>query len=211
MMIEISDNELVFSFQDVDERAVLHVYFRTAVQPEETVRIIQQPDGGGALLANQGRVVMHLRPKLVVKDLRYPSGVRYPFAVLVTVGGRNALTGDISRTLLRSPQNYFASPPQGGIDGYFVDGQVYPFRTGGESSLNRTRLDIKVFPMKREAFAYLESRLRLIPGPGPPIQGITLRHGGERQCEPVYEDLCSIGHWDQNREERAAVWLAGRS
>src|SRR5262249_5295192 len=149
---------------------------------------------------------------IVEGDFRYTSGVRYPFAVLLSVGGINALTGDRSTAaLVRSPQNYFASPPQGGIDGYFLGGQVYPFRAGGESPLIRTRLEITVFPMKSEAFAYLQHRLRLIPGPGPSVRGLTLLHGGERQCEPIYEDLCCIGDWDQSQEEKATIWLTGRN
>jgi hypothetical protein len=208
-MVEVNENELVFSFPDVNDGAVLRVHFRGAVSPEARVRILLPPVDGGLLLAAYCRVVMHLRPNDVGEDFRYPSGVRYPFAVLLSVGGINALTGEPSSALVRSPQNYFATPPQGGIDGYLVGGQVNPFRGGGESSFHRTRLEIKVFPMKTEAFAYLEHRLRLIPGPGPSVRGLTLSHGGERQCEPVYEDLCCIGDWDQRRGEMALIWLDG--
>ena len=151
---------------------------------------------------------MHLRPGLANKDFRYPEGMLYPFAVLLSVGGKNALSGDFTQTLRRSPQNYFASPPQGGIDGYLEGDQVHPFRAAKEMPLKRTHLEIKVHPMKKEAFAFFENRLGLIPGPGPSMRGFTLRHGGVRQCEPVYEDLCSLGDWDQSREEKATFWLA---
>src|SRR5205085_1110383 len=119
-----------------------------------------------------------------------------PFALLVSVGGKNAITGELSTTLMRSPQNYFTTPPQGGIDGYFLGGRVHPFRAGGEAAASQTRLEIKVFPMKAKAFAYLKRQLQLIPGSGPsPLRGITLQHGGERQCEPIYEDICGLGSW----------------
>jgi hypothetical protein len=63
--------------------------------------------------------------------------------------------------------------------------------------------------MKQEAIAYYKDQKRLIPGPGPKIIGLILLHGGERQCEPIYEDLCCLGDWDRSRGERAAVWVSG--
>jgi hypothetical protein len=153
---------------------------------------------------------MHLRPKVVGQEFWYGIGrqtLRYPFAVLVTVGGRNALTGEPSSSLNRSPQNYFASPPQGGIDGYFFRGQVHPFRGVGDCPQDRARLEIKVFPMKREVWANLMERRRMSGWYYPVITGLTITHGGERQCEPVYEDLCCFGEWEQSRGESATVWL----
>jgi hypothetical protein len=128
------------------------------------------------------------------------------------VGGTNAITGVPSTTLGRSPQNYFTSPPQGGIDGYYHDGRVHPFRAVREAVVNQTRLAIQVFPMKRKAMDYFRFQTGLIPGPDPSaLRGITLLHGGERRCEPIYEDICNIGTWDKDHEERAEVWVAGRS
>src|SRR5262249_49773895 len=117
----------------------------------------------------------------------------------------------VASTLVRSPQNYFSTPPQGGIDGYFLDGQVHPFRAAPAAHWNQTRLLIKVFPMKAEALAHYMRQLQLIPGPGPMISGLTLTHGGERQCDPIYEDVCCLGVWDQSREEQATVWVSGGS
>jgi hypothetical protein len=154
---------------------------------------------------------MYLQPNGLRRGRLNGSGVRYPFALLVSVRGRNAITGGVTTTLARSPQNYFSTPPQGGIDGYFLDGQVYPFRAAAETHANRTRLDFKVFPMKREALAHYKHQLQLIPGPGPRISGLTLRHGGEHRCEPIYEDLCCLGDWDQSRQEQAVLWVSDRS
>jgi hypothetical protein len=207
-MFRIDDNELVFAFPEVNASAELRVSFRRADPPEERVSIAD-PIDGGLPLATGGRLVMHLRPKFVHQE-SYWTGtqtIRYPFAVLVTVAGMNALTGEPSKSLSRAPQNYFASPPQGGIDGYFVRGVVHPFRGGGELPQESTRLDLKVFPMKSETWAALMDRRRM-SGWGPAaISGLTLPYGGERQCEPVYEDLCCFGDWDQSRGESATVWL----
>ena len=53
--------------------------------------------------------------------------------------------------------------------------------------------------MKSKAMAHFRFQTKLIPGPGPSaLRGITLLHGGERQCEPIYEDICNIGSWDKD-------------
>src|SRR5262249_44465838 len=136
----------------------------------------------------------------------------YPFALLASVAGKNAITGVHSTMLDRNPQNYFTSPPQGGIDGYFRDGRVHPFRAVSEAAVSQTRLEVRVFPMKSKAMAHFRFQRQLIPGPGPSaLRGITLLHGGERQCEPIYEDICNIGSWDKDHEERVLVWVGGGS
>jgi hypothetical protein len=211
-MIEVTDTELVFSFPEVDDGAVLRVHFCGADRPDERIPI-EDSASDGIRLASVGRFVMYLQPNVLFRDPfnRCPSGLRYPFALLAAVGGRNAITGEVAPALVRSPQNYFSTPPQGGIDGYFLDGQVHPFRAADVAHRNQTRLVIRVFPMKADALAHYTRQLQLIPGPGPMISGLTLAHGGERQCEPIYEDLCCLGDWDQSRQEQAAVWVSGGS
>jgi hypothetical protein len=195
-MLEINETELAFAFPDVDEEAILRVHFCPADSPDQRIRIETAP-GATARLAAEGPFVMYLQPG-------------YPFAILVSVGGKNVITGVPSLTLVRSPQNYFTSPPQGGIDGYFRDGQVHAFRAVSESAVNQTRLEIRVFPMKSKVMDYFRFQTKLIPGPGPSaLRGITLLHGGERHCEPIYEDICNIGSWDKDHEERALLWVGG--
>jgi hypothetical protein len=207
-MIEINETDLVFAFPDVDEEAILRVHFCPTDAPGHPIRIEIGP-GETVRLAAEDPFVMYLQPNVARRDCLYRS-LRYPFAVLVSVGGKNAITGVPSATLDRSPQNYFTSPPQGGIDGYFRDGRVHPFRAVNEAAVNRARLEIRVFPMKIKAMAYFRYQTKLIPGPDPSaLRGITLLHGGERQCEPIYEDICNIGSWDKDHEERALLWIAG--
>jgi hypothetical protein len=176
--------------------------------PDERI-CIETSTAGGVRLAGQGRLVMHLRPEFPRRDHLHRAA-RYPFALLVSVGGMNAITGEPSATLARSPQNYFTTPPQGGIDGFFRNGNVYPFRVAASPAANQTRLEINVLPMKCKAFAYLKPELQLVPGWGPStLRGITLLHGGERECEPIYEDICNLGSWDRDNEARALIWLSG--
>jgi hypothetical protein len=209
-MLENNATDLIFAFPHVDEEAILRVHFCLAKSPEERMSI-ETSSCGNIRLAGEGRFVVHLRPEFARRDRLYRPA-RYPFAVLVSVGGRNAITGEPSARLARSPQNYFTTPPQGGIDGYFRGGQVYPFRVAAEAAANQALLEIHVFPMKSKAFAYLKHQLRLIPGWGPsPLRGITLLHGGERQCEPIYEDICNLGSWDTDHEERALICVSGNA
>jgi hypothetical protein len=189
---------------------MLRIHFCPADSPEQRTRI-ETGLGATVRLAAVGPFVIYLQPNLARRDCLYRA-LRYPFALLVSVGGKNAITGVPCLTLARSPQNYFTSPPQGGIDGYFRDGRVHAFRAVSESSLNQTRLEIRVFPMKSKAMAYFRFQTGLIPGPDPSaLRGITLLHGGERHCEPIYEDICNLGSWDIDHEERAFLWVGGGS
>jgi hypothetical protein len=213
-MAEIKDNNLIFAFPEVNPAAELSIHFRRVNGTEEPVPIVIQPEDDGFMLQGHGALVMHLRPKIAVEGfLSGPraSNLRFPFAVLLTVGGRNALTGAQSDSLIRSPQNYFATPPQGAIDGYLVDDKVLPFRGGEMSPRDRTRLAITVFPVKKETWDRWMYKRRLCGWRPSVISGLTLAHGGERECEPVYEDLCCIGDWDQSRPARASVWLRAGS
>ena len=197
-MLEVNETDLVFAFPDVDEGAVLRVHFCLVDSPGVRIRI--EPGSRETFrLAAEGPFVMYLHPT-------------YPFAVLLSVCGKNVITGMPASTLQRGPQNYFTSPPQGGIDGYFRDGRVHPFRAVSEVVENQTRLEARVFPMKRKLMDQFRFQRRLIPGPEPSaLRGITLLHGGERQCEPIYEDICNLGSWDKDHEERAVLWVGGGS
>jgi len=207
-MLEINETDLVFAFPDVDEEAILRVHFCPVDSPEQRIRIETAP-GATVRLASEGRFVMYLEPNLARRDCLYRA-LRYPFALLVSEGGKNAITGVPCTMLLRTPQNYFTSPPQGGIDGYFHDVRVHPFRSVSGSAANQTRLEIRVFPMKSKAMAYFRFQTGLIPGPGPSaLRGITLLHGGERECEPIYEDICNLGSWDKEHDDQASVWVSG--
>jgi hypothetical protein len=207
-MLEITETDLVFAFPDVDDEAILRIHFCLADSPDQRIRI-QKTSGAELRLAAEGPFVMYLQPGIARFDCLYRT-LRYPFALVVSVGGKNAITGEPGQTLVRSPQNYFTSPPQGGIDGYFRARQVRPFRAVSEWVMNQTRLEIKVFPMKSKAMAYFRFQTKLIPGPDPSaLRGITLLHGGERLCEPIYEDICNIGSWDQDHEETAWLWVGG--
>jgi hypothetical protein len=197
-MIKFENNELVFSFPEVDDQAIVRIHFRRADEPNQIAQLIENPAGDGYCLATPGRLRLHLRPQ-------------YPFAVLIRMQGINALTGDEdSRGIneLARPQNYFVTPPQGGIDGYLRVGKVLPFYAYADPVEDRASLTIQPFPMKAVEIA---QHRRVLCGFNPKWETQFLLPGGDREIEPIYEDMCCIGDWDQTRTELATVWLHGRA
>ena len=184
-------DELTFSFPEVDESAKLSMQFLIAGQ---TVPILASSDQHR--LVGEGRFLIRLQPN------------DYPFALLITMAGKNAITGEQEYNISRNPQNYFISPPQGGIDGYYHRGQVRSFLASTDPEMNEFIMELKVFPMKRKAMDYFRFQKTLIPGPDPSaLRGITLIHGGERDCEPIYEDICGFGSWDQEHVQSKTVYV----
>jgi len=206
-MQELEHNEIVFSFPDLNAGAILRIHFRAPDPADETRQPLTMVDRR-IVLACPKRTVLHLRPNILRQDVH--SELRYPFAVIISVNGLNALTGEVCDGMVRSPQNYLVTPPQGAIGGYFSQGQVHPFRALGMSPPNGTRLEIQVFPMSKQSFDGFVSQKIKCGYDGPVIRGMTLSHGGERQCEPIYEDMLSLGDWDRARGERAMIWLDGK-
>jgi hypothetical protein len=205
-MLEITNNELIFSFPEVDAEAILRLHLSPLGAPSDCMRLLAL-EGGGIRPEAAGRFVVNLNPGPAQNGRPYRE-IRYPFVLLISVAGTNAITGTITPTLSRNPQNYIATPPQGGIDGYFLGGRVYPFFAGDEGIRDSARLDITVYPMKSVELAYLVRETRIVPGWGASaLRGITLAHGGARECEPLYEDICCIGSWDRKHAEHALVWV----
>jgi hypothetical protein len=201
-MLRVDTNHLVLSFPGVGAGAALRLDFRTADRPDQAVGLAAGRDGG-FLLQSCGRVVMHLRPDA--------GGRAYPFAVLLSVGGRNALTGVAGSERLARPQNYFVTPPQGEIDGYLSGGQVRPFVAWGDPDDDRLPLDVRVIPIKPEGYDFATRGKWLCGSSHGWGTNFELPVGGERQCEPVYEDVFGLGDWDEQRQEQLIVWLHGRS
>jgi len=209
-MFDLDRNELVFSFPDVHACAIMRIHFRGADLCDER-HLPLSFINGRFVLAYPGRTVVHLRPDLFQENR--PLSSRYPFAIVMFVNGLNILTGEVSDEMVRSPQNYLVSPPQGAVDGYFFAGEVHPFRAMNNCHPNGTRLEIRVFPMRKQAFnGFVPEKIKIKCGDefGPVIRGMTLSHGGDRQCEPLYEDLLSLGDWDRMRGKSALIWLNGR-
>jgi hypothetical protein len=202
-VIELVEHEILISFPEL-ENAELRIHFRNAARPNEIVPMVRGSDGIFRLEGEE-EVVMRLLPKY----LPWQSNVRHPFAIIGTMGGVNILTGDDQNTILRrSPQNYISTPPQGAIDGGVLDGRVRAFFAGGQKAASSINLELKIFPMKADTISHFRTRAQLTDGPGHKSCGLfELNHGGERDCEPLYEDMCSLGDWDQSRVEVVRIGM----
>jgi len=139
-MITLADNsELVFSFPEVHENAVLRVAFqRTLRIPDDGKTYFLPPGLGSFPLRHVDDHVAAVSPAWIehggVMLPMYQSeamwiyfssgggGRGYPFAVKIATGKVNAVSGKPYREgLNRQPQDYVVSPGQPWLDGYCVD------------------------------------------------------------------------------------------
>ena len=140
-MIELKQNQLIFSFADVHPEAKLAIEFQRTLRIPDDNRTYPLPPGlghfplehvddfertvpspwlqrGGVLLPMYQSEALwinfsgHYVPKRGV----------YPFAVKIATGKINAVTGESwSNGLRRGPQDYITTPRQPWLDGYCVE------------------------------------------------------------------------------------------
>jgi hypothetical protein len=152
----------------------------------------------------------------------------YPFALQIAAGKINAATGEEwNNTLGRKPQDYMVVPEQPWLDGFCVEKGIIrqfvamPLGSGYSAEEQLTGkadhggVQIKVYPMKREAF------LRRFPKKTRPevvrvdecskcycaeAPSMGLAPGG-RMRQEIYEDPYSFTDWDQTNSSRCFVHL----
>lgn len=138
-MIEIQNNQLVFTFPEVHASAMMRIDFqRTLRIPDDGKDYPLLPGldrfplchvddhagkvpsawvehGGIMLPMAQSEALQLIFNSEYIED----NGAEYPFAVMVAAGKINALTGQRwENTLSRHPQNYLVIPEQRYLDGY---------------------------------------------------------------------------------------------
>jgi len=183
-------DRLVFSFPKPGENARLTVHFNLTESPQKVAGLVPCDDGNGFRFTTFGHITMHLDAETEC-------------AVLVTVHGKNALTGDDRTSSLVRPQNYFATPAQRMIDGYSDGEQLQPFYACGEDSDRRTPLVLKVFSVKAEEVEWFK-KLGTKCGYDPRGWGTKfLLDVPGIPREPVYEDTRSLGDWDPKSDASA--------
>ena len=198
------DSSLLFSFPTLHPSAELQIFFqeRGNETAEQKCHILEKD--GEYHIDSDKPLELHFRPRELW------DGKRYPFAILLTISGRNMLRGNTSHIMERSPQNYIVSPPQGAVDSYIKEGKWLTFQTSSEPQLKKIKFELTVVPMKKESIAVHERERRRIPGRiFPPLTGLTL-DDVENRCEPLYEDLCSFGDWDREQAESTSIWLSNK-
>ena len=141
-MIELSDNELVFSFPEVHEDATLKVSFqRTLRIPDDDTDYPLPPGLGnfplrhvddfgkrvpGSWIDHGGVMLPMYQSEALWLDFSAGwvegNNVSYPFAIKIGTGKIDAVTGDEwSNGLHRRPQDYVVAPGQPWLDGYCVE------------------------------------------------------------------------------------------
>lgn len=156
-MIELRENELVFGFPEVHERAVFRIDFQRTLRIPDDGHEYPLPAGLGSFplehvddfprsvppaWLSRGGVMLPMH-RAEALWLNFDSG-RYPCAVKVAAGKVNAVTGDLWSTSLvrgpspseratwrgksRVPQDYLVLPKQPWLDGFNVgDGLIRQF------------------------------------------------------------------------------------
>lgn len=140
-MIELKNNQLVFSFPDLHEDAVCCVDFQRTLRIPDDNREYPLPPGLGRFpmaqvaehasrlpvnWAEHGGVLlpMYQAEALWINfscEHGYGTGAGYPFAVKIAAGRINAVTGDAwSDDLVHNPQDYLVIPGQPWLDGFCV-------------------------------------------------------------------------------------------
>lgn len=140
-MIELKNNQLVFSFPDLHEDPVCCVDFQRTLRIPDDNREYPLPPGLGRFpmaqvaehasrlpvnWAEHGGVLlpMYQAEALWINfsgEHGYGTGAGYPFAVKIAAGRINAVTGDAwSDDLVHNPQDYLVIPGQPWLDGFCV-------------------------------------------------------------------------------------------
>jgi hypothetical protein len=141
-MIELSDDDLVFSFPEVHPEANLRISFHRALRIPDDGREYPLPPGLGSFplrhiddfgadvpepWLRHGGVMMPVYQSEALwmsfsADVVRDRGVEYPFAVKIAAGKINAVTGEAwSDGLATGPQDYLVTPEQPWLDGYCVE------------------------------------------------------------------------------------------
>ncbi len=144
-MIELCDNELVFSFPDVHEAARLRINFQRTLRIPDDGRNYPLPAGLGKFplrhvddfasalthewIEHGGVMLPMYQSEALWVDFEPEydpvRDVDYPFAVKIATGKINAVTGEEWKDgINRCPQDYLIVPRQPWIDGYCVDNGV---------------------------------------------------------------------------------------
>jgi hypothetical protein len=233
-MIELKDNELVFTFPQVHKAA------RTAIEFQRTLRI---PDDGETYGLPPGLGSFPLRhvedySAKVPADWNKRGGVMlpmyqseamwiyfrggYPCAIKVATGKINAVNGKgWEQGLSRHPQNYVVSSEQPWLDGYCVKkGMIrqfvaMPLGSGytAEEQLTGAAefggIQIEVFPLKAEKWEAMQNEREMVLEDCRICCFSTpmgLAPGGLMR-QTIYDDPFKPGDWDLEHSSRCFIHI----
>lgn len=185
-MIELRDDELVFSFPEVHPEAELRIDFQRTLRIPDDDREYPLPPGLGrfplrhvddfaegvpAPWLRHGGVLL---PMYQSEALWLNFSSWYPFAIKVGTGKVNAVTGEPwSEGLHRDPQDYMVVPGQPWLDGYCVEkgvirqfvamplGAGYSVEEQLTGAAEHGGVQLVVYPMKAAAYERLHRRVTM--------------------------------------------------
>lgn len=236
-MIELKEDQLLFTFPEVHPEAKLSINF------QRTLRI---PDDGDTYLLPPGLDSFPLQhvddfSKNIPEKWLERGGVmfpmyqseamwivfdsEYPFAVKVATGKINAVTGDsLESSLQKEPQDYLVTPDQPWLDGYCVEKGIIrqfvamPLGSGYTTEEQITQeaeyggLQVIAYPMKYDVYEELKHHIkdvdmRLCLDEVLSLPDMGLAPGG-RMKQEIYEDSHAISSWDMEHGSRCFIHIA---
>ncbi len=258
-MIELHDDSLAFSFPEVHGRARFRVEFQRTLRIPDDDRSYPLPPGlgrfplrhvddfaarvpetwiahGGVMLPMYQAEAMWLNFSSLAGGPGLEDGPPYPFAVKVSTGKINAVTGEEWEDgLHRDPQDYLVVPEQPWIDGYCVEKGVIrqfvamPLGSGYSAEEQITGaaehggVQIIAYPMKREAYerrrkAWRRSRARFVFAETADLAEPTVMFSvasadmglapGGRMRQEIYDDPYRFDEWDTRHASRCFIHLS---
>jgi hypothetical protein len=184
-MLELIDNSLVFRFPEVHEDAVCKITFQRTLRIPDDNRTYDLPPGLGHFplehtskhsanlpdsIASKGGVLLPMYQAEALW-ISFSSPNDYPFAIKITAGKINAVTGEPwVQGIKNSPQDYVAIPSQRWLDGFCVGegivrqfvamplGQGYTAEEQITGKAENGGIQVAVAPMKRSDYVRMVSR-----------------------------------------------------
>ncbi len=236
-MIELNDNELVFSFPEVHPAARLRVGFQRTLRIPDDDKTYPLPPGLGRFPLRHVDDHAARVPKAWLKHggvmlPMYQSEALwvcfdgdYPMAVKIATGKINAVSGQTWKDKLnRNPQDYVVASEQPWLDGYCVEKGVIrqfvamPLGSGVTAEEQVTGkaahggLQIIAYPMKKEAYERYFPPLSVCERA--PVMFQAGYHWcsmglapGGRMKQEIYEDEYELADWDLAHSSRCFVHI----
>ena len=241
-MIELTNDALTIHCPEVHERATATIHFQRTLRIPDDGRNYPLPAGLGRFplrhvddfartvpppWIEHGGVML---PMYQAEALWIWFGGGYPFALKVSAGKVNAVTGEESRDgLHRDPQDYVVTSAQPWLDGYCIErgvirqfvamplGSGYSAEEQVTGRANVGGLQVIAYPLKAEAFERYNQRVGSLAwgkwsflGASPAgtrAREMGLAPGG-RMKQEIFKDTFALEDWDQRHRSRCFVHIA---
>jgi hypothetical protein len=238
-MIELTNDQLTIHCPEVHDDARVAIEFQRTLRIPADGREYPLPAGLGPFPLRHvddfprtvpARWIEHggvMLPMYQAEALWIMFHSDYPFAIKVTAGTINAVTGEESRDgLHRDPQDYMVASEQPWLDGYCVARGVIrqfvamPLGSGYSAEEQITGqgtvggLQIVAYPLKREAYERYIKASRALRFGSHTLSELSMIGAdmglapGGRMKQEIYRDKFNLEDWDQRHRARCFVHIA---